>query len=176
MTTEVPAADGASDSPGPQHGRWVEFEFECLPLRSVTRLDVPLDASPAYEEFVLAVNAAVAKHGGHNAYFLHHGKCKFHLTNDPTKGRIEFSIRGVVLTDLTDTKTKGVDLEIQLGRETCPWLNEPSVEFLIESVKHAVAVEFDRYIHAGDLEKAKDRLKAIEDQVDQSGGFQAMYL
>lgn len=157
-------------------GRWVEFEFECLPLRGVSRLDVPLDASPAYERFVLDVKAAVAKHGGHNAYYLHRAKCKFHLTNDPKKGRVEFDVRGVVLTDTSDTRTRGVDLTITLNQETCHWLNENAVEFLVESVKHAVAVEFDRYIRAGDLDLAKNRLAAIEAQVEQAGGYQAMYL
>ena len=26
--------------------RWVEISFDCLPLRSVGRLDIPMDASP----------------------------------------------------------------------------------------------------------------------------------
>ena len=40
-------------------GQWVEIEFDCLPLRSINRLDVPVDASPVYEQFVLRVKAAM---------------------------------------------------------------------------------------------------------------------
>ena len=29
---------------------YVDISFDCLPLRSVTRLDVPIDASPKYRE------------------------------------------------------------------------------------------------------------------------------
>ncbi|SMP74326.1 hypothetical protein SAMN06265222_117110 [Neorhodopirellula lusitana] len=157
-------------------GRWVEFEFDCLPLRSLGRLDVPLDASPAYEAFVLKVKAALSKHGAHNTYFLHHAICRFHLTNDPNNGQIEFQVEGVVMTGENDIKTKAVDLNITLSKETCPWLNEPSVEFLAESVKHAVAIEFDRYIQAGDLTKTKERIDAMSEQIEEGDGFQAMYL
>ncbi len=157
-------------------GQWVEFEFDCLPLRSVARLDVPLDASPAYEAFVLRVKAAVTKHGMLNSYYLHRAVCRFHLTNDPTSGMVEFDVEGVVLTGENDLKTRGVDLIIHLNQETCPWLNETSVEFLAESVKHAVAVEFNRYIQAGDLTKTKERIDAMQHQLEQGDGFQAMYL
>ena len=157
-------------------GRWVEFEFDCLPLRSVGRLDVPIDASPAYEAFVMRLKAAVAKHGMHNSYYLHHAVCRYYLTNDPKNGRVEFAVEGVVLTGEDDLKTKAVDLTITLGKETCPWLNEPAVEFLAESVKHAVATEFDRYIQAGDLTKTKERIEAMQEQIEKGEAFQAMYL
>ncbi len=157
-------------------GQWVEFEFDCLPLRSVGRLDVPLDASPAYEAFVLKVKAAVAKHGMHNTYYLHHAVCRYHLTNDPQSGCVEFQVEGVVMTGESDIRTRGVDLTITLDKETCPWLNERAVEFLAESVKHAVAIEFDRYIQAGDLTKTKERIAAMQEQVEHGDGFQAMYL
>jgi len=158
------------------YGRWVELEFDCLPLRNVARLDVPLDASDAYHRFVLNVKAAVAKHGVHNAYYLHQGVCKFYLTNDPKQGRVEFDVEGAVLTDPSDTKTQAVDLQVRLNKETCGWLNKTAVEFLVESVKHAVAVEFDRYIKAGDLTKAKERIAALEEQIESGEGFKAMYL
>ena len=160
----------------PPFGQWVEFEFDCLPLRSVGRLDVPIDASPVYEAFVQRLKKAVAKHGTHNAYYLHRAVCRFHLTNDPKCGRVEFDVEGTVLTDVNDVKTKGVDLNVTLGQETCAWLNEPSVEFLVESVRHAVATEFDRYIQAGDLTKTKERIEAMQAQIEEGDGFQAMYL
>jgi len=156
--------------------RWVEIEFDCLPLRSVTRLDVPLDASPVYEQFILRVKHALDKHGSHNSYYLHRGHCEFHLTNAADQGRVAFAFEGTVLTDQKDLITRSLDLTIQLEQETCSWLTEPSVSFLVESVRQAVVVEFNRYIEAGDLEKAQQRVEAIQKQSDQGEGFLGMYL
>lgn len=157
-------------------GRWVEIEFDCLPLRSVTRTDIPVDASPAYEQFVLKVKAALQKHGAHNAYYLSHGRCRFHLTNEPLRGMVCYAVEGVLLTDLEDQKTIAGDLNIRLVEETCPWLNEPIVEFLAESVRQAMMVEFDRYILAGDLEKTRQRIAKMQAEADAQGGFIGMYL
>lgn len=158
------------------HGQWVEVEFECLPLRSITRLDVPVDASPVYEQFVLRVKEAMRKHGSHNAYYLHRATCTYHLTNNPDHGKLVFGFEGTVLTDEADRATKVVDISAKLERETCGWLTEPVVGFLAESVQHAVLVEFDRYILAGDLEKTQQRIKAIQEQSDSADGFVGMYL
>ncbi|MEM1067531.1 MAG: hypothetical protein AAGG48_03695 [Planctomycetota bacterium] len=158
------------------NGQWVELEFDCLPLRSITRLDVPVDASPVYEQFVLRVKEAMEKHGSHNSYYLHRGKCTFHLTNDPEQGAISFHFEGTVLTDASDRKAKGVDILVKLAGETCEWLSEPMVGFLAESVEHALLVEFNRYIEAGDLEKTEQRIKTIQDQSDAADGFVGMYL
>jgi hypothetical protein len=157
-------------------GQWVEIEFDCLPLRSVTRLDVPVDASPAYEQFVLRVKAAIAKHGSHNSYYLHRGSCTYHLTNDPVEGMVVFAFEGAVLTDPDDRRTRAVDLSVRLHGETCSWLSEPIVGFLAESVQHAVQVEFNRYIDAGDLAKTEQRIKAVQAQSDSAEGFVGMYL
>ena len=51
------------------YGRWVEIEFDCLPLRTVQRVDAPMDASPKYEQFVLRVKEAIETHGVHNTYY-----------------------------------------------------------------------------------------------------------
>ena len=157
-------------------GRWVEIEFDCLPLRSVTRLDVPLDASPVYEQFILRVKHALKKHGSHNAYYLHRGHCQFHLTNAEDKGSIDFRFEGTVLTDELDLETRSIDVSIELEQETCPWLTEPCVGFLVESVRQAIVVEFNRYIEAGDLKKAQQRVAAIQAESDQGEGFVGMYL
>ena len=114
-------------------GQWVEIEFDCLPLRSVTRLDVPVDASPVYEQFVLRVKQAMSKHGSHNAYYLHRGVCTYHLTNDPEIGTVVFQFEGTVLTGEKDRKTKVVDINVRLNGETCGWLSEPVVGFLADS-------------------------------------------
>jgi hypothetical protein len=157
-------------------GRWVEIEFDCLPLRSVTRLDVPVDASPVYEQFVLRVKEAMSKHGSHNTYYLHRGTCVYHLTNDPAHGKVEFSFEGTVMTDEGDRSTRAVDIHVKLHGETCSWLSEPIVGFLAESVQHAIVTEFNRYIDAGDLEKTEQRIKAVQDQSDSAEGFVGMYL
>ena len=157
-------------------GRWVDIEFDCLPLRSVTRLDVPLDASPVYEQFILRVKHAIEKHGSHNSYYLHRGKCKFHLTNAQYHGAVCFRFEGTVLTGQEDLKTRTMDLTVDLDQETCSWLTEPSVGFLAESVQHAVVVEFNRYIEAGDLTKAKKRIEAIQAESDRGDGYVGMYL
>ena len=157
-------------------GQWVDIEFDCLPLRSVTRLDVPVDASPKYDQFVLRVKAAMEKHGSHNAYSLHRGTCTYHLTNDPDVGTVVFCFEGVVLTSDKDLRTKGVDIEVKLEGETCAWLSEPIVGFLAESVQHALLVEFDRYIEAGDLQKTEERIKAVQAKSDEADGFVGMYL
>lgn len=162
--------------PHQRFGRWVEIEFDCLPLRSVARLDVPLDASPAYEQFVLRVKNAMQKHGSHNSYYLHRGVCKFHLTNNSEIGELAFRFEGTVLTGEADRKTRSMDLSVELDRETCGWLNEPIVNFFSESVQHAVMVEFARYIEAGDLTKTEQRIEKLAEQNDLTEGYVGMYL
>lgn len=159
----------------PMVGKWVEVEFDCLPLRSVSRLDVPVDASPKYEQFVLRVKDAMGKHGTHNTYYLHRGKCVYHLTNDPKRGEVTFKFEGTVMTGDQDVQTRAVDVQVELAGETCPWLCEPMVDFLSESVRQALLVEFDRYIEAGDMEKTRQRIEKMQNE----GGpesFVGMYL
>jgi hypothetical protein len=173
------ASSGGSpteSSPSRAAGRWVDIEFDCLPLRSVTRLDIPVDASPAYEQFVLRVKAAIDKHGSHNAYYLSSASCTFHLTNDPEIGTVRYAVEGTVLTDVEDLKTRAADLTVSLESETCPWLTEPIVEFLAESVRHAILTEFNRYIEAGDLRRTQERINKLQAETDASGGFVGMYL
>ena len=157
-------------------GQWVEIEFDCLPLRSVSRLDVPLDASSVCEQFVQRVKAAIQKHGSHNTYYLHRCTCVFHLTNAVDRGEIAFSFEGTVLTGEKDRKTRSVDLTVKLLRETCGWLSQPIVDFFAESVHHAVLHEFDRYIEAGDLSKTEARMQKLEAENELGQGFVGMYL
>ncbi len=49
----------------------VEIAFDCLPLRSVGRLDIPLDASPDFRSRCERIKAAMEKHGTHNSYYLY---------------------------------------------------------------------------------------------------------
>ena len=81
-----------------------------------------------------------------------------------------------MLTDEADARTIGSDLAIELDGETCDWLTQPAVEWLRLSVKHAVEVEFDRYIAAGDLSRALERLAREQAASDAAGGFLGMNL
>jgi hypothetical protein len=154
----------------------VAITFDCTPLRSVPRLDIPLDASPAYRRRLERMQRAVCRHGTRNTYYLTDGSCTFRFTNDPAGGWVLFRYEGTLLTDDTDAKTIGSDLEITLDQETCDWLTQPAVEWLRLSVKHAVEAEFDRYIAAGDLSRALERLAREQAQIDASGGYLGMNL
>lgn len=156
--------------------RWVEITFDCLPLRNAVHLRAPEDASPKLEEKFARMQHAVAAHGTHNTYYLHNALCKFHLTNDPSLGVVCFAFEGTLFTDAQDCKSIRSDLLVELREENCSWLNQQVVAWLAESVHRAVLVEFDRYIAAGDLEKVRARLAALEKSVDESGGYIGMYL
>lgn len=154
----------------------VEISFDCLPLRSLPRVDVPIDASPKYRLRCERIKHAIDTYGAHNAYFLYNAKCNFHLTNRPDFGLIEFRFEGTVLTDPDDQQTVEAHLHVELARETCDWLTEPIVRWFYETVTHSVKVEFDRYIAAGDLEQAHRRAAEIQARADEHGGYVGMYL
>ena len=154
----------------------VHVAFDCQPLRSLGRLDIPLDASPRFRQKLERLQAAIGIHGTRNTYYLTNAVCRFQLTSDPAIGMIEFAIEGTILTDESDTHAVGSDLTITLDRETCDWLTQPAVEWLMVSAKRAVEVEFDRYIAAGDLSRAVARLEQEKQQLDEAGGFLGMNL
>ncbi len=156
--------------------RYVEISFDCLPLRTVNRLDIPIDASPRYRARCERIKSALETHGSHNTYYLYNSNCVFHLTNSAEDGMLEFRFEGTVMTDPTDTQTVHAHLDVELVRETCDWLTEPVVAWFKETVPHAIIAEFDRYIAAGDLEQAKRRAEAMQAKADQAGGYMGMYL
>ncbi|HZZ72031.1 MAG TPA: hypothetical protein VFE24_07240 [Pirellulales bacterium] len=155
---------------------YVDITFDCLPLRSVGRWDIPIDASPTYRARCERIKQQLATYGMHNTYYLYNAKCKFHLTNEADVGMLEFRFDGTVMTDATDQKTQDCMLEVELIRETCDWLQEPIVAWFGQSVSRAVAVEFDRYIAAGDLAQTKKRIELLQAQTDAQGGFVGMGL
>ena len=155
---------------------WVDISFDCLPLRSVGRLEIPLDASPRYRQRCMDIKAAMEKHGSHNSYYLYNAQVTFHLTNSDGVEMLQFRLEGTVLTDAADEKSLRTDLHVELLRETCDWLTEPVVQWFQETVPRTVVVEFDRYIAAGDLEKTRRRLEEIESQADNQDGFMGMHL
>jgi hypothetical protein len=154
----------------------VAISFECTPLRSVPRLDIPLDASPVYRRHLERMQRAVGRHGTRNTYYLTGGSCTFRFTNEPDNGWVRFTFEGTLLTDETDARTIGSDLEITLALETCDWLTQPAVKWLELSVKHAIEAEFDRYIAAGDLSRALERLAREQAASDAAGGYLGMNL
>ena len=97
---------------------WVEISFDCLPLRSVGRLDIPMDASPAYRERCERIRTAIDTHGSHNSYFLYNALCKFHLSNDEQVGTIAFNFEGTLLTNADDNASQRCDLTCELAWET----------------------------------------------------------
>lgn len=156
--------------------QWVEISFDCLPLRTIGRMDIPIDASPKYRSLCERIKDAIGKHGAHNSYYLYNAKCVYHLLNHEHQGLLEFKFEGVVLTDTSDQKTERSDLRVELVRETCDWLTEPIVDWFNGTVSHSVIAEFDRYIEAGDLQAAKDRIEKLQAASDDAGGFVGMYL
>ncbi|MCU0712392.1 MAG: hypothetical protein MUC43_10045 [Pirellula sp.] len=148
--------------------RYVDISFDCIPLRSLVRLDPPIDASPGLVAKYDRIKAAID--------FLHNAACKFFVTNDPAHGMISFKFEGVVFTDEKDERTKHADLTVTLDSETCPWLEQHVVNWFIETVRHAVVVEFDRYIGAGDSEQTRKRRAMLERSIQESGGFVGMHL
>jgi len=156
--------------------RWVEITFACLPLRSIARWDIPLDASPPYRAFCERVKSAADTHGTLNTYYLYNGRCTYHLTNRADRGMLEFRFEGTVFTDAEDRRTVRCELDSRLQHETCDWLSEPIVAWFRETVAHSVAVEFDRYIAVGDLEQTRLRIERLQAASDQAGGFLAMDL
>jgi hypothetical protein len=154
----------------------VDISFDCVPLRSVGKFDIPIDASPEYQALCRRIHLAAEKHGVHNAYYLCNARCAFHLTNDEQIGLLDFRFEGTALTDAEDRRTLSCDLSVELAGDICPWLTTAAVEWFAETVHEAVKVEFDRYIAAGDLGKTIERLERLEEQTDQSGGFMGMGL
>lgn len=156
--------------------RPVDITFDCMPLRSIARLDPPLDASPALAAKYDRIKTAIAEHGTYNTYFLHNASCKFFVTNDPNRGMIAFRFEGVIFTDDSDSYARHAALNVTLDKETCSWLEQHVVRWFQETVTQAVLVEFDRYIGAGDPEQTRKRKEQMEKAVELRGGFVGMHL
>lgn len=148
----------------------VDITFSCLPLRSVGRLDVPLDASGIYRIRHQRLQAALRSRSPERTYYLYDARCIFHLANSEVEGMVRFDFEGVVQTDAGDALTEHVELEMKLAGETCGGI-PPEVEaWLRTRVHRAVALEFDRFIAAGQLKRHADELGNFE-QLSDLGGF-----
>jgi hypothetical protein len=129
----------------------VGIAFDCLPLRLVSRLDVPLDASDALRRRAERIKAAVETFGAERTYFLYNAHCVFRFANSEVDGVCRFDFDGFVLTDAGDRRCEQTLLETRLVSETCGGISEPVQAWLAERVRRAVAIEFDRFIAAGQL-------------------------
>lgn len=168
--------DASSNQQANQGHRPVDIAFDCLPLRSVTRLDPPLDASPGLVAKWERIKKAISEHGTHNAYYLHNAHCRFFVTNNPDCGMIAFKFEGVLFTDENDAFSRRASLDVTLDQENVPWLEQHVVRWFAESVSHAVCAEFNRYIGAGDPGLTRQRIEQLQQQIEQSGGFVGMHL
>lgn len=142
----------------------VDIAFDCLPLRSVGRVDVPLDASPKFRARLEHLKQAIDTHGIENAYFLYNSRCVYRLANSDVEGMLRFSFEGTVLTDRSDAKADRAELAIELVSETCGGLPAVVLDWLCGVVERAVLVEFDRFIAAGHLAKRVDELDRRADR------------
>ncbi|MEX2091773.1 MAG: hypothetical protein WD971_03800 [Pirellulales bacterium] len=147
----------------------VDIAFDCLPLRSVGRVDVPLDASPEFRARLEHLKRAIDTHGIANAYFLYNSRCIYRLANSDIEGMLRFSFEGTVLTDLSDAKSDRADLAIELVSETCGSVPAVVLNWFCGAVERAVLVEFDRFIAAGHLAKRVDELERLTQLADLSG-------
>ena len=81
-----------------------------------------------------------------------------------------------MLTNSEDDRTQSVDLDVTLQGDTCDWLTEPIVRWFEATVRRAIKVEFDRYISAGDLDRTRERIEALNRTSEDAGGFLGMGL
>jgi hypothetical protein len=136
----------------------VDIAFDCLPLRCVGRVDVPIDASPPFRARLEHLKQAIDTHGVANAYFLYNARCVYRLANSDIEGMLRFAFEGTVLTDASDAKAARANLKVEIVGETCGGLPADVLAWFATMVERAVVVEFDRFIAAGHLAQRFDEL------------------
>ncbi len=154
---------------------FVEIAFDCLPLCSVGRLDVPMDASPVYRARFEKLKTALETHGPERVYFLYNAHCTFRFANSEVDGMARFDFDGVVRTDVGDLLTEQIELDVQLSSETCGGLPAEVQAWFVERVRQAVAVEFDRFIAAGRLSARTGEIGQLQ-QLSDLDDFAGMHL
>jgi hypothetical protein len=147
----------------------VDIAFDCLPLRSVARVDVPLDASPAFRARCERLQQATEAHVGENAYFLYNTRCTYRLANSDIENMLRFSFDGTLITDRSDCKADRADLSVVLTAETCGGVPPAVLDWLRRSVKRAVLIEFDRFIADGQLADRVKQLGSVDSITDVAG-------
>jgi hypothetical protein len=140
----------------------VDISFDCLPLRAVGRVDVPLDASPALRARVAMLQRAIDAHGTENSYFLYNTRCVFRLANSDVENMLRFTFDGTLLTDRSDGKADRADLAIELTAETCGTIPPDVLAWFRGVVRRAVLIEFNHFIAAGSLAARVNDLGKVE--------------
>src|SRR6476659_8762547 len=136
----------------------VDIAFDCLPLRSIARVDVPIDASPPFRARCERLQQAIAAHGRRNAYFLYNTRCTYRLANSDIENMLRFSFDGTLVTDRSDCKAERADLNVVLVAETCGGVPAAALDWLRTIITRAVLIEFDRFITAGQLAERVNQL------------------
>src|SRR3990172_1178975 len=144
----------------------VDIAFDCLPLRSVGRVDVPLDASPAFRARCERLQRAIDAYGAENAYFLYNTRCVYRLANSDIDNMLRFSFDGTLLTDRSDCKADRADLTIELTAETCGSMSPDVLAWFRRVVERAVLIEFDHFIAAGRLAERVTQLGQVNSITD----------
>src|SRR6478736_649621 len=139
----------------------VDIAFDCLPLRSIARVDVPLDASPPFRARCERLQQAIAAHGRQNAYFLYNTRCTYRLANSDIENMLRFSFDGTLLTDRSDCKAERADVDVVLTAETCGSVPPAALDWLRTIIKRAVLIEFDRFIEDGRLAEHVRQLGSV---------------
>lgn len=129
----------------------VDIGFDCLPMRAVNRVDIPLDASPAFRTRCERLQHAIDTHGSDRTYFLYNGQCTYRLANSEIANMLRFEFDGTVLTDRSDCQAERADLTVDLTAETCGGVPPAALAWLRSVINQAVLIEFDRFISAGRL-------------------------
>ncbi len=151
----------------------VDIGFDCLPLRLIARVDIPIDASPEFRAQCERLQQATKKHSGENAYFLYNTRCTYRLANSDIDNMLRFSFDGTVLTDRSDCKADHADLEVILTAETCNGVPPAALDWLQGIVARAVLIEFDRFIADGRLAARVEQLGSV-DSIHNLAGFAGM--
>jgi hypothetical protein len=144
----------------------LDIAFDCLPLRSIPRADIPLDASPAFRARCERLRQALDKYGGENAYFLYNTRCTYRLANSDIENMLRFSFDGTLVTDRSDCKADRADLNVVLVAETCGGVPPAALDWLRTAVTRAVLIEFDRFISAGSVAQRVDELAKLGSLAD----------
>ena len=144
----------------------VDIAFDCLPLRSVGRVDVPLDASPAYRERCERLQRAIEKYGAANTYFLYNTRCVYKLANSDIDNMLRFTFDGVVVTDRSDGRAERAELTVKLTSETCGPMSPDVLAWFGRVVERAVLIEFNHFIAAGQLEARVAGLGQVDSIAD----------
>ena len=131
---------------------------------------MPLDASGVYRIRYERLREALESHGAERTYYLYDAHCVFRLANSEIEGMVRFDFEGLLHTDAGDARTESAELDVRLASETCGGVPAEVEAWLKARVEKAVAIEFDRFIAAGQLANRTDELGQLE-RLSDLGGF-----